>query len=200
MPGALPRVHLVTPAIVERTVARYGVQGILTDRERRMFEGFSHERRRDEWLSGRIAAKRAVRRVLGACDGSLPSYADVDVWNDVNGAPRLTIRHRPSLGGRLSVSISHTTGAGLAAVVDRAESGSIGVDIEPTTTLPMPLIRRVMSPDERARLDTGSESPSALALWTAKEAALKAASHLCSGLASIELFWKSGKCTSARRV
>ena len=40
MPGALPRVHLVTPAVVERTVARYGVHGSLANREQATVAAF----------------------------------------------------------------------------------------------------------------------------------------------------------------
>jgi 4'-phosphopantetheinyl transferase EntD len=56
----------VTPAVVERTVARYGVHGILTERERETLAAFAVERRRRDWLAGRVAAVAAVRRVLAA--------------------------------------------------------------------------------------------------------------------------------------
>jgi phosphopantetheinyl transferase (holo-ACP synthase) len=200
VPGALPRVHLVTPAIVERTVARHGVRGILTVREQETFDAFPFEPRQAEWLAGRVAAKRAVLRALREGGDELPAYSAIDVWNDTNGAPRLTIADRPSVGGRLSLSIAHTRGAGVAAVVDRMDTGTIGVDIEPTTPVSMALIKRVMSPDERARVDSDHDCPTPLILWVSKEAAMKSASHLCSALSSIELSWIAGRCRAARVV
>ena len=38
--GALPRVQLVTPAIVDKTIARYGVRGLLTHDERATLDAF----------------------------------------------------------------------------------------------------------------------------------------------------------------
>src|SRR5690348_1217815 len=58
-----PRAHLVTPAIVEQTVARHGVADVLTPREQATLDTLPHECRRRDWLGGRIAAKRAVRAV-----------------------------------------------------------------------------------------------------------------------------------------
>ena len=38
--GALPRVQLVTPAIVDKTIARHGVRSLLTDDERATLDAF----------------------------------------------------------------------------------------------------------------------------------------------------------------
>ena len=198
MPGALPRVHLVTPAIVEWTVARHGVRGILTAREWATFDAFPSERRRVDWLAGRVAAKRAVRRKLIDRGEQPPTYDAIDVWNDPDGAPRFSVGDRSQLTTELCLSISHTAGAGLAAVADTATTGTVGVDIEPTAPLSMTLVNRVLSPGERSRLSDAADAPSALALWTAKEAALKAARRLCTALREIELSWTDGWCVAAR--
>ena len=198
VPGALPRVHLVTPAIVERTVARHGVRGILTNRERETLDAFAVERRRVDWLAGRVAAKRAVRRTLRDRGDDVPPLSAIDVWNDATGAPRFAVAARPELSGELSLSISHSNGTGLAAVADTRASGTVGVDIEQSARVSMALVSRVLSERERQRLAAGDSSPSPLALWTAKEAALKAASHLCGALRDIELSWVGVRCVGAR--
>jgi phosphopantetheinyl transferase (holo-ACP synthase) len=198
VPGALPRVHLVTPAIVERTVARHGVRGILTDGERAAFDAFAVERRRVDWLAGRVAAKRAIRRAFDDRGEAPPAYRAIETWNDPSGAPRFSVRNGAQLSARLSLSIAHTRGAGLAAVVDSSSTGTVGVDIEPTAPISMMLVSRVLSPAERARLSRTALAPSALALWTAKEAAMKAASRFCSALLDIELSWNGRQCVGAR--
>ncbi|HEY5418961.1 MAG TPA: hypothetical protein VIK41_29195, partial [Gemmatimonadaceae bacterium] len=54
-------VHLVTAAMVDRAVARLGVEGILTESERAVLSELLVERRRGDWLAGRLAAKRGLR-------------------------------------------------------------------------------------------------------------------------------------------
>jgi phosphopantetheinyl transferase (holo-ACP synthase) len=198
VPGALPRVHLVTPAIVERTVARYGVRRILTDRERAAFDAFPVERRRVDWLAGRVAAKRAVRRAFRDHGEPPPTFRAIDVWNDPTGAPRFSVRNGSQLAAPLCLSIAHTHGAGLAAVTDPSTTGTVGVDIEPTVPVSMRLVSRVLSPAERSRVSSNAVAPSALALWTAKEAAMKAASRFGSALLDIELSWNGRRCVGAR--
>ena len=198
MPGALPRVHLVTPAVVERTVARYGVHGVLTERERETLAAFTVERRRRDWLAGRVAAKRALRRVLRDRGERVPGYDSVDVWNDSNGAPRFTVAKRPGLAAQLNLSIAHTEGTGVAAVADTAGAGTVGVDIERTTEVSMAAVRRILAAGELARLHGDEAPPSAIALWTAKEAAMKAASASCTALRHVELSWRNARCVGAR--
>ena len=200
MTGALPRVHLVTPAIVERTVARYGLSRILTARERARFDAFALERRRRDWLAGRVAAKRALRATLRERGERVAEYRAIDIWNDVNGAPRFTIDRQPELGGQFNISISHADGAGLAAVGSTIDSGTVGVDIETTKSVSLALVSRVLAPSELARLSGDGIAPPGLVLWTAKEAAMKAANAICVALRHVELSWDDTRCLAARIV
>jgi phosphopantetheinyl transferase (holo-ACP synthase) len=184
-----PRVHLVTPAIVEQTVARHGVSGVLTQAERNTLDAFPVERRRQDWLAGRLAAKRAVRELLRAREGHAPLYAAIEIANEKDGAPHFTVDDRPDLSDQFNISISHTDGAAVAVAVS-ATSGSVGVDVEVMRPMSLAVVRRVLRSSEIARLeDDGHAHPSPLALWTAKEAAMKAAHHVCDALCDVELHW-----------
>ena len=194
--GALPRIHLVTPAIVDETVARHaarGQGGVLTDAERAIVDAFPLERRRREWLAGRIAAKRALRAELRRRGRDVPAYHAIELRNECDGAPRFTVRGAPELGDQLNVSISHTDGAAIAAVADTNACGTVGVDIETTKPLSAALVSRVLQPAEIARLRAAGSHPAPLVMWTVKEAVLKAAHARCSALRDVELTWSDAR-------
>lgn len=171
-------------------VARRGVDGILTENERAVLDELPLERRRADWLAGRLAAKRALRAACRRRDEPVPAYTAIEIRNDSRGAPRFAIAERPDLDERLDISIAHSNGTAVAAIADRLASGTVGVDVEVTKPLPMHLLKRVLRPEEIACLDALSNTaPTALEMWTAKEATLKAARHLCDTLRDVELSW-----------
>jgi len=199
MPRHWARVHLVTPAIVDRAVARRGVEGILTVSERAVLDTLALERRRGDWLAGRLAAKRGLRAACRRRGETVPAYTAIEIRNDARGAPRFTIAGRSDLDDRLDISIAHSNGTAVAAVVDRLASGTVGVDVEVTKPLSVHLIKRVLRPEEIARLDVSSTvAPTPLQMWTAKEATLKAARHLCDALRDVELAWAPPRSMRAR--
>jgi 4'-phosphopantetheinyl transferase EntD len=176
----------VTPAIVERTVARRGVAGLFTPNERAALETLTFQRRRQDWLAGRLAAKRAVRTLFRDRGDRVPRYSSIEVANDAAGAPLLTLMDRPRAPERVGLSIAHSDGTAVAAVSDRC---IVGVDIEAGRSLDTRLVRRVLTSAELARWSAGSVRPSPIALWTAKEAAFKAAHPRCEALRDVELVW-----------
>ena len=193
------RVHLVTPATVGRVVARCGVEGILTGSERAVLDSLALERRRADWLAGRIAAKRGLRAACRRHGASVPAYTAIEIRNDARGAPSFAIAGRPDLDARLDISIAHSNGAAVAAVADRLASGTVGVDVEVTKPLAMHLLQRVLRPEEIACLEALSHSaPTPLEMWTAKEATLKAARHLCGALRDVALSWTTPRALRAR--
>jgi len=199
MPRHWARVHLVTPAIVDRAVARRGVEGILTVSERAVLDTLALERRRGDWLAGRLAAKRGLRAACRRRGETVPAYTAIEIRNDARSAPRFTIAGRSDLDDRLDISIAHSNGTAVAAVVDRLASGTVGVDVEVTKPLSVHLIKRVLRPEEIARLDVSSTvAPTPLEMWTAKEATLKAARHLCDALRDVELAWAPPRSMRAR--
>ena len=191
----------MTPAIVEQVVARRGVAGLLTPREHEILEGVPVERRRRDWLAGRVAAKRALRATYRRQHETVPSYQGIEILNDASGAPCFTVNGRPELANRLDISIAHTDGAAVAAIADTLASGRVGVDIEITRPLSLSFVRRVLQPTELERIDeTANACPTPLEMWTAKEAAMKAARHLCNALRDVELSWNGTRTLHARVV
>ena len=194
------RVHLVTQAMVDRVVARHGVKGILTGSERAVLDELPLERRRADCLAGRLAAKRGLRAACRRRGETVPAYTAIEIRNDARGAPRFAIAGRSDLDERLDISIAHSNGTAVAAVVDRLASGTVGVDVEVTKPLSPHLLKRVLRPEEIARLDDAlsNGAPTPLELWTGKEAAFKAARHLCDALRDVELSWTPPRPMRAR--
>jgi 4'-phosphopantetheinyl transferase EntD len=195
------RVLLVTPEMVERVVARRGVDGVLTAGERAVYAALPVERRRRDWLAGRVAAKRVLRATCRRRGDTEPPYTAIEIQNDTEGSPRFAIDGSPDLGERLDLSIAHSHGAAVAAVADRFASGTVGVDVEVTTPLSIDLVRRVLRAAEIDRLcGRSTTGPTPLEMWTAKEAAMKAARHLCRSLRDVELSWAASRPIRARIV
>jgi phosphopantetheinyl transferase len=193
------RVYLVTQAMVDRAVARRGVEGILMVTERAVLDELPIERRRADWLAGRLAAKRGLRAACRRRGETVPAYTAIEIRSDARGAPRFAIAGRPDLDERLDISIAHANGTAVAAVADRLASGTVGVDVEVTKPLSMHLLKRVLRPEEIARVEAlSSTAPTPLELWTAKEAALKAARHLCDALRDVQLSWAPPRPIRAR--
>jgi phosphopantetheinyl transferase (holo-ACP synthase) len=185
--------------MVERVVTRRGVEGILTVSERAVLDKLPVERRRNDWLAGRLAAKRGLRAACRRRGETVPAYTAIEIRNDTRGAPAFSIAGRQDLVERLDISIAHSNGTAVAAVVDRLASGTVGVDVEVTTPLSIDLLKRVLRPEEIAQLDAHSNAaPSPLEMWTAKEAAMKAARHVCRALRDVELSWTQPRSMRAR--
>ncbi|SEG13024.1 Acyl transferase domain-containing protein [Thermomonospora echinospora] len=127
------------------------------------------------WLLGRIAVKDAVRHWLWE-QGHGPLFpAELTVHNDAAGRPEV----RGPFDARLSVSIAHT--ADLAAALVRPAPQPAGIDVEAVRTDSAPIEGVALTETERALLERLAERPdtdratAVTRLWTAKEAAAKAA-------------------------
>lgn len=153
--------------------ARLDVEGdalaalVLTDPELATFARLPTRKRRHEWLSGRMAAKRAFAQARAACDPPLP-FEEAVVLNGRRGAPAI-------LGyPNLVVSISHSSDYALAVVAPC----DIGVDIERIEPRPLALAHYFCSRDELDLLERECAWPAdrdaAIArFWTRKEAVSK---------------------------
>ena len=167
---------MATPDAVARAVERFGLETVLSPAERLAHGVLFAERRRRDWLAGRLAAKRAARRALRELGLPVPRFAAVTVASGSDGAPSIRIEGRPELTGTLSVSIAHDRGTGVAAVTPCATWGVVGIDLERDRALSYRHLRPALSPREWRRLadaDAASDPPP-LAVWAMKEAVLKA--------------------------
>lgn len=125
----------------------------LSAREAGVHSAFRMEKRRAEWLAGRLAAKELASRALGLA----PSACEIAM--DKLGRPCC---------GELLVSISHSSGWALAA----AKPGSrfLGADLEKIEPRHPAWYRDYFHPSELPQPDPSE----ATRLWTLKEALLKA--------------------------
>jgi len=146
----------------------YFARRYLTAREWRDYRDLP-ERRKEDWLAGRVAAKDAVRRYLWD-RGAGPLWPiEVEIGTDPDGAPVV----RAPAGLDLRVSIGHKGGQAVAMV---AEGADPGVDMESVEPRPPELDRAAFTERERAWLSGRPEVERdawRARLWAAKEAAAK---------------------------
>ena len=150
---------------------------VLGRRERAIWYGLKvPERRRLEWLLGRIAAKDAVRNYLQNRFHLNLHPADVEILPDVTGRPLVSGSWTSQLSRVPLVSISHVDGSAVAVVADGDGVSGVGVDLERSGRMKPGMESMAFSGRERELLDSldGDERQAwALRLWCAKEAAAK---------------------------
>jgi len=156
--------------------ARVLAAGFLSGRERAVWHAMrTPERRRLEWLLGRIAAKDAVREYLRRHHGLTLHPADVEILPDAAGRPVVSGAWTARAAAPL-VSISHVDGAAVALATSGALSG-LGIDLERCGRMKAGMEEMAFTAGERellARYAGDERQAWALRLWCAKEAAAKA--------------------------
>lgn len=132
--------------------------GLLSEAEKQLCRRLATEKRRIDWLSGRLAAKKALAPRLNA------DPRRIEILNEPSGRPYCTHPEAPA------ISLSHTQAGGLCAV--SAGSEPIGADWETVAPRGPRVLEFYVHPEEQmpravsdARLQTR--------LWAAKEAVLK---------------------------
>ena len=125
--------------------------------------------RQREWLTGRLAVKRAVLEALGM---PIEMQSAVSVEQTPQGVPFARV-HNGSISDPLHVSISHKNGIALGAMA----AGPVGVDLECIVHLrnATGMEERVLTSEERSYLDRARDRREAFFIcWSLKEAAAKA--------------------------
>jgi phosphopantetheinyl transferase (holo-ACP synthase) len=132
-------------------------------------------RKQRAWLSGRIAAKDAVRDLLWKNGHGALFPVEVTIASDSSGAPVATA---PSTR-EVHVSIAHKDDV---AVAMASWDADIGIDIERIEPRPESFSELAFTADElRMAGDLRERDESLTRLWVAKEAAAKAAKTGLSG-------------------
>ncbi|NNK94311.1 MAG: 4'-phosphopantetheinyl transferase superfamily protein [Desulfobacterales bacterium] len=144
----------------------------LSTEERLQFERYSFEKRRLEWLSGRICAKQAVLQLLEEQDSSKTFRPeDIVIRNSPSGRPFVQTSSLPVSFEDIDISISHSHGkaAGLAG------HGYCGIDIQYLNGALFKVRDRYCSDIEMAILNdvSADELVQLGLLWVAKEAIRK---------------------------
>ncbi|MBL1257773.1 4'-phosphopantetheinyl transferase superfamily protein [Methylocystis sp. Sn-Cys] len=155
-------VHVTAKSLADEKRRR----AVLSPQEAETYNALRFEKRRREWLAGRLAAKLALRRRLRASGGTAPPLARIGVSNrDGASGPPVS-----PIAGVVSISHSH----GLAAAV--AGPAPVGVDIERLRPFSASLRTVFLNDAERAWLGRAeAEQPELPTLgWAFKEAFCKA--------------------------
>lgn len=135
----------------------------LTPSEFSIFQKIRAVTRQQDWLAGRLAAKKLVQHYLRRAGLEL-TLSQIGIGNDEHGAPFV------DLFPGLCISLAHSAGHGLAALTTH---GSIGVDLQRVRPVRADLAKRVLAECERKQLARFSQHEGLLILWALKEAAIK---------------------------
>jgi phosphopantetheinyl transferase len=144
--------------------------------ERARFAAFRYEKRRLEWLAGRIAAKCAALQLAThstATNWPAEQWQRMQIAADDSGKPYLL--PRPDLAAPPAISISHSRGLAVAMAGPRL----CGIDIQQITPAIARVAERFVAAGDEEILAPAVAAwgrPAALTLlWSAKEAVKKAA-------------------------
>ncbi len=108
----------------------------LTDWEHSYADHIKIPKRKLDFLAGRMAGKRAVKRHLAKNNGRQQAntlqFSDIEIKRTVTGRPMVFIKDGSSRNGSSDflVSISHTEGVAASLVCNKKECKGIGIDIE----------------------------------------------------------------------
>lgn len=161
---------------------------VLTSGERVQYDRFQFEKRRHDWLIGRIVAKRLIARMVRERFGGDPPLSALAIGTGPTGAPipvnaavRGLVSFQPGDRLPLELSISHSHGAAFAAAFWHPHATTpgarIGADLEWLERRPPDLFDDYFTDEERRYCSECEEERDARAtvIWSGKESALKAA-------------------------
>jgi phosphopantetheinyl transferase len=133
----------------------------LSPAEAAAFERLKIEKRRLDWLAGRIAAKRALRATRPGLDARR-----IEILTAPEGKPFVRLPEGPGP----EISIAHSAAGGVCAVSTNVSP--VGVDIESIGTHGLATLALFVHPTET--MPEGAQPARwQTKLWTAKEAVLK---------------------------
>jgi 4'-phosphopantetheinyl transferase len=152
-------------------------EGLLSGSEQARLAGFKVDKRRRDWLLGRWTAKRLVQFYVERQTGLRLPLAALTIDSDPDGAPHLVVAspyHLLPAIGNLQLSISHSGDRALCALIAGAQ---IGADIERIEPRGWQFVEDYFTAEEilQVRRAPAEQYETVItAIWSAKEAALKA--------------------------
>jgi phosphopantetheinyl transferase len=142
--------------------------------ESRRWQGFTSEKRKREWLAGRLCAYACARDILGPEYEPLFAVRDWRLENDANGRPRWS-ENAPEILRATDISISH----GGEYAVAMAAARRLGVDAQPCLAKITRITALFAHAGEEALLAAALPDQDRIirltVLWSAKESLRKAA-------------------------
>ncbi len=148
--------------------------GLLSGTEARLFDTLKTDKRRRDWILGRWTAKQLLQRMMVADRGCAWPFDAFTIYNRDNGAPAVFSPLAKTLD--LTLSISHAGTMAFCATVPRA-NWPLGADLERVEARDDAFVADFFTAPEISLI---ASAPAAqrdtliTAIWSAKEAALKA--------------------------
>jgi malonyl CoA-acyl carrier protein transacylase len=152
-------------ADLQGTLDRY-----LSVSEQALFKNLKSQKRKREWLAGRVAAKSLIREAKFYHEGAIVPYQAIEIVANDLGAPE--IRIVGDLGPQLQVSISHSAGVA-AAMLSSSAKLIPGIDVEQIETRDASFAQTYFVESEQTLAKADPDKVLTL-LWAIKEAVLKA--------------------------
>jgi len=158
---------------------------VLAPRERELWRQLkTPEKRRTEWLLGRVVAKDATRLFVHQRYGIVLCPADIEILPDKRGRPVAHGDWSRDVPSVPILSLPHSDGVAVAVAGSGEAASGIGIDIEHVGRMGTGVVQLAFIPEELALLTSLAETSQdswPLRLWCAKEAVAKA---LGQGLAA----------------
>jgi len=173
--------------------------------EKKTFEGMDFARKND-WILGRIAAKRAVARLLVKKFSLRIAHNDVNIVYLESGKPQVEILNLEiskkiieyGLENNIDISISHSGSIALAAVSIMSEDGCVGIDIERERKFSSQVRGAFLNKEDEiviSRKPPVNLNKMVTFYWCAKEAFLKAKGvGIRQHPATVSLFFQEKNC------
>ncbi len=131
-------------------------------------------KRAAEWLAGRIALKRSIRRVMATTDTGTISENNIRIIQDEQGKPIGELSVKPGLEIS-SISLSHSNGLAMAAATVPGTFEGLGIDLEKVEVRSEAWVQDYFTEEEiHAAGDSSRRWVELTRMWCLKEAALKA--------------------------
>lgn len=161
----------------EKTLAHL----VLTPAERQVWRSMTGaDRRRIDWLLGRVAAKESLATYLHDMYNLHLKTADIEISTDERGSPYVTGDWLPQMTQPIALTIAHAGGVAVAVAGSVRNDGrmpGIGVDLEPVQRQDSSFADVAFTKQEQSLLaDLGDPQVDKwpLRVWCAKEAVGKA--------------------------
>ena len=151
----------------------FELNSFLGEQELEYLSSLRIEKRRSEWLAGRMAIKRLLQ--AGHAELANRKLCEIQILKVENGAPCLLIDHDFRLNA--SISLSHSNKYVFCAYAD--EKDLLGVDLELIANRSVDFIQDFFTVDEIQQLNLYPQVDQPLLanlIWSAKESILKALS------------------------
>ena len=171
----------------------------LSTNEIQEFKTFKIEKRKQDWIAGRIAAKKAIQLLLQQKGLPIPDSSTIQISKSRTGRPVISLAESKNnspliesnswfvlkeLVKELDISISHSGKSACAAAVQcfspdehSPSTRRIGIDLEKIEPLDPVLFPIALTASEKNQIEKNNNEiniSSFYAIWTAKEALLKA--------------------------